>query len=129
MDSISAISFLEQSSESVILDVRTPAEYQKGHIPNVVNFPLFSDEERAEVGTIYKQVGKQEAMIRGLELVGPKFSVFVKEATELLGDRLGHLYCWRGGKRSSSLCWLLNNAGLNTQTIQGGYKAYRKALG
>ena len=55
-----------------LIDVRTPAEFRQGHIPGAANLPLFSDAERAEVGTLYKQQGRQIAVLRGLALVGPR---------------------------------------------------------
>ena len=112
--------------DAVLLDVRTPAEFEKGHIPKAINFPLFDNEERIEVGTLYKQVGPDEALIRGLELVGPKMASFVKDAKKIVKEQAAVLYCWRGGKRSQSMSWLLENVGINTLVIEGGYKSYRK---
>ena len=125
---INAISFLEYREHEFILDVRTPAEFSKGHIPGAINFPLFENEERAEVGTIYKQESPEAAMIKGLEIVGPKMASFVTKATEILKDKKALIHCWRGGKRSQSVSWLLNNAGFQTTCLKGGYKAYRKAV-
>ncbi len=111
-----------------ILDVRSPGEFAKGHIPGAVSFPLFSDAERAEVGTLYKRKGQQVAMDRGLELVGPKLAEFVRRARALSGeDKLPlRVHCWRGGMRSGSMAWLLRTAGLPVQVLEGGYKAYRQ---
>jgi len=115
-----------QHRNAVLLDVRTPAEYNKGHIPKALNFPLFDNDERVEVGTLYKQVGPDDALIRGLELVGPKMAGFVKEAKKIIKDNEAVLYCWRGGKRSKSMSWLFDNVGIKTNVIKGGYKSYRK---
>ncbi|MGL5893448.1 MAG: rhodanese-like domain-containing protein, partial [Bacteroidales bacterium] len=68
--------FLLQSSKGVIVDVRTPAEFSQGHIVGAINIPLFTDEERVVVGTLYKQEGKDVAFERGLEFVGPKMAHF-----------------------------------------------------
>ncbi|MFT5166724.1 MAG: tRNA 2-selenouridine synthase [Saprospiraceae bacterium] len=111
--------------DSVLFDVRTPSEFRQGHIPGAHNFPLFSDEERAIVGTLYKQQGKEEAMIKGLEFVGPKMSKFVKKAKKLAAGKKIVIHCWRGGKRSESMGWLLGLAGNEVSIIEGGYKAYR----
>ncbi|MCH9609705.1 MAG: tRNA 2-selenouridine synthase [Chlamydiales bacterium] len=111
-------------SSSTSIDVRTPAEFAKGHIPNAINLPLFSDEERAKVGTCYKQVGQKEAFVMGLEFAGPKLAQFVKKAEEWKGEL--SIYCWRGGMRSKAMVWLLKMAGLECEQVEGGYKAFRK---
>ncbi len=127
-DSISIEAFLSSRREVLLLDVRTPAEYAQGHIPGAVNFPLFSNEERAEVGTLYKQQSPRAALERGLELAGPKMADFVRDAARLAGGREIVLHCWRGGKRSGSMGWLLRLAGLPVRTIEGGYKAWRRYI-
>lgn len=109
-----------------ILDTRTPAEYAQGHIPNAINMPLFSNEERVEIGTIYKQVSKQAAILRGLELVGPKMNSIAKESIAHSKNNSIALHCWRGGMRSGSVAWLLNTAGIeNIYVLEGGYKSFR----
>ncbi|MBN2742493.1 MAG: tRNA 2-selenouridine(34) synthase MnmH [Marinilabiliaceae bacterium] len=113
-------------SSCVIVDVRTPAEYEKGHIPESVNLPLFTNDERAAVGTTYKQVGQQEAIDLGLEIVGPKMAQLVRKAREIAAGRALVIYCWRGGMRSGSVAWLLQTAGLKIFQLTGGYKQYRK---
>lgn len=120
--------FLSRPPEIPVLDVRSPAEYAAGHIPGAISFPLFTDEERAAVGTVYKQKGNQEAVLLGLDYVGPKMSGFVREAKKLApgGEILVH--CWRGGMRSGSMAWLLETSGLKVQTLKGGYKAYRNLV-
>lgn len=120
--------FLSQSSNGIILDVRTPAEYSAGHIPGAVNFPLFTDEERVVVGTAYVQEGRDEAVEKGLEFVGPKMASFVREAKRLAGGKPLFVHCWRGGMRSGSIAWLLRTAGLDVKLLRGGYKAYRQSF-
>ena len=122
---ISAKAFLETSRNRVILDVRTPAEFLQGHIPGAVNFPLFTNEERVVVGTLYKQHSPEEAYLKGLEFVGVKMRSFVERAKALAPEKKLGIHCWRGGKRSQSMAWLLRNAGFDVLTLQGGYKAYR----
>lgn len=122
--------FLALSEEKRVLDVRTPAEYFHGHIPGALNFPLFSNEERAEVGTLYKQVSRDAALRRGLELVGPRLTQMIELALALVPDRDVLVHCWRGGQRSESVGWLLQTAGFQVSVLEGGYKSYRRyALG
>ena len=109
-----------------ILDVRSPGEHEKGRLPEALSFPLFSDEERAAVGTCYKQEGRDAAVELGLEYVGPKMAGFVKQAKQLSPERTVRLHCWRGGMRSGSLGWLLETAGFKTVLLEGGYKAFRR---
>jgi len=124
-DRLSPAAFLAEHPIRVILDVRSPEEYSQGHIPEALSFPLFSDEERAAVGTLYKQVGKDEAMELGLRFVGPKMEQFVKQAKALAPHRRLAVHCWRGGQRSGSMAWLFKQAGFDVVTLEGGYKAYR----
>ncbi len=109
----------------MLLDVRTPAEHIQGHMPGARNLPLFTDEERVEVGTLYKQVNPERAFLRGLDLAGAKMSWYVKEALKLAPEKKVAVHCWRGGQRSGSLATLLSFAGFDVQVLQGGYKAYR----
>ncbi|MCB0639369.1 MAG: tRNA 2-selenouridine(34) synthase MnmH [Lewinella sp.] len=110
-----------------LLDVRTPAEFAHGHLVGAQNLPLFTNAERAEVGTLYKQTSPEAAFLRGLELAGNRMRWYVEEATRLAPDRKVQLHCWRGGQRSSSLGWLLQQAGFQVDVIEGGYKAVRQA--
>lgn len=125
MNKLSAAAFLKQAGQQPIIDVRSPAEYASGHIPGAYNIPLFDNRERAIVGTTYKQVGRQEALLEGLDLVGPKMRSFVEEAHRLAPDKKVRVHCWRGGMRSESFAWLLRTAGMHVSTLEGGYKAYR----
>ena len=123
---LSVQDFLKQSTNGVVLDVRSPAEFEQGHIPLAVNFPLFTNEERKVVGTLYKQQGKNIAIDKGLELVGPKLASFVRDARAF--EKPLFVHCWRGGMRSGSMAWLLSTAGLQVNVLKGGYKAYRKEV-
>jgi len=120
---------LNMYSSLPMLDVRSEGEYAQGHIPGAINMPLFNNEERAVVGTLYKQTGKEAALEKGLEFVGPKMASMVRQAREIAGaSKKIALYCWRGGMRSGSIAWLLETAGLEVFLLQGGYKAYRRAV-
>jgi len=111
-----------------VVDVRSPGEFAQGHLPGAVNIPLFSDEERAQVGTTYQQVSQEEALLLGLELVGPKMADFVRQAKALAPDKEILVHCWRGGMRSGSFGWLLETAGMKVSTLMGGYKAFRNEV-
>jgi tRNA 2-selenouridine synthase len=116
--------FLKVNSIVPILDVRSPGEFVQGHIQGSHSFPLFTNEERAEVGTLYKQEGRNEAVLRGLEIVGPKMADFIREAKKFNVEEF-RLYCWRGGMRSESMAWLLGQYGFKTSVLEGGYKSFR----
>ncbi len=117
--------FLNQSKGELLIDVRAPVEFFKGHITNAINVPLFEDSERAEIGTLYKQQGKDTAVNRGLEIVSPKMVGFVNEVKALTKNKKVFVYCFRGGMRSNSFAWLMNTSGLNAHILHGGYKAFR----
>ncbi|MCC6840774.1 MAG: tRNA 2-selenouridine(34) synthase MnmH [Flavobacteriales bacterium] len=109
-----------------VIDVRSPGEHARGHLPGAVNLPLFTDEERAEVGTLYKQQGRYPAMLHGIRLAGPKLASLVERSNAVaLGGKVA-VHCWRGGERSASVAWLLEKVGgLQVITLQHGYKAFR----
>jgi tRNA 2-selenouridine synthase len=109
-----------------VVDVRSPAEYSCGHIPGAFNMPLFSDEERAIVGTLYTRNGKEDALTKGLEIIGSKLKDFARQGLSLAADHEILVYCWRGGMRSASMAWLFETAGLKASVLIGGYKSYRR---
>lgn len=112
--------------QGVLLDVRSPSEYKRGHIPGAISFPIFQDDERAEIGTLYKQQGREVAVLRGLELTSSRMTEWVRQAKVLCKDQnVVRLYCWRGGMRSASMAWLLSTAGIQVRLLKGGYKAWR----
>lgn len=112
--------------EAPVIDVRSPGEHLRGHIPGTFSLPLFTDEERAIVGTLYKERGRDEAVLEGLRIVGPKMAGIVERARTLAPDGRIGVHCWRGGERSGSVAWLLDKAGFSEVTVlKGGYKAFR----
>lgn len=125
VEKIEVEQLFDYQKDRVVIDVRTPAEFEQGHIIGAYNIPLFSNDERAIVGTIYKKQNPEKALLKGLDLVGKKLPLFVKRAQKLAPNKKIVVYCWRGGKRSGSMSWLLDLAGFDVKTIQGGYKAYR----
>lgn len=109
------------------VDVRSPVEFAQGHIPGAVNIPLFADDERARIGTVYKQVDKGQALALGEKIARPKVDGIIAKIQELLPAELV-IYCWRGGKRSTEICRLVNEAGTPARRLTGGYKAYRHGV-
>lgn len=108
-----------------LIDVRTPLEFEEDHIPGAHNVPLLSNEERVEVGTIYKQGGPIEARRRGLELTCSRFYGMVDQIVSVAGGRPIVVYCWRGGLRSASVAMLVETCGTPASQLVGGYKVFR----
>jgi tRNA 2-selenouridine synthase len=119
--------FLLLSKDHPILDVRSPSEFSHAHIPGAHTLPLFSDEERKVVGTIYKQQGREQAIKIGLDHFGGKMRKIVEETEGLVADnrKTVFVHCWRGGMRSGGVAWLLDLYGFKVYTLTGGYKAFR----
>ncbi len=109
-----------------LADVRTPAEFIRGHIPGAFNIPLFNNEERVQVGTTYKQAGKEAAILLGFDLTGAKWSGFIRQALEIAPQKKIALHCWRGGMRSGAMAWALDLYGFEVWLLEGGYKSYRR---
>jgi tRNA 2-selenouridine synthase len=114
-------------SGNPLIDVRSPGEYKKGHIPGAINIPLFSDTERARVGTVYKRQSKEKAMSLGYKYVEPRLEDFIVRSKQAAPQGRVTVYCARGGLRSGSFAGHLRDNGFShVSVISGGYKAYRK---
>ena len=111
-----------------LLDVRAPIEFAQGHMPGALNLPLFTDEERARIGTTYKRISPDRAVHLGLDIFGPNMSAMVKKAQKLAPGKEVRLHCWRGGMRSGAVLWLLELAGFKVHLLDHGYKEYRRAV-
>jgi len=112
---------------AIFVDVRSPVEYIAGSIPGAVNIPLFSDVERAVVGTVYKTIGPDKAKQQGLEFVSSKLPDMVAQFRALESQCQNLIvYCWRGGMRSQALVSVLGLMGIKAFQLVGGYKAYRR---
>jgi len=124
---VSPTEFLALCDNAVLIDVRSPAEYNHAHIPGAKSLPLFNDEERKIVGTAYKQESREQAIKIGLDFFGPKMRAFVEqvETWRSGSDKSLAIYCWRGGMRSGAVSWLMDLYGFKVYTLAGGYKAYR----
>jgi len=119
--------WLEDKEKYVTMDVRSPLEFYESAIPHSINIPIFSNEERAEIGTLYKQVGANAAKWKAMEIVSPKIPHLmakIKEVEE--SGKKPLIYCWRGGMRSGSVAQFATFSGLHVYRLKGGYRAYRK---
>jgi tRNA 2-selenouridine synthase len=119
-----------RANGALLVDVRTPAEFAEATIPGAINVPIFSDDERVEVGTLYKQAGKAQARTRGVELVAPKIPALLAAVREAHAGRSGPVivFCWRGGMRSRALTAFLELAGVPARQLLGGHKAFRRLV-
>ncbi len=117
--------FLELSNSLPVIDVRSEGEFKQGHIPGAFNVPVMNDEERAAVGTAYKRNGRQNAILKGLELTGPYLKDRLKSAAKKVKNDRVLVYCWRGGMRSGFFSYLLEFYGLKPVVLKGGYKSFR----
>ena len=123
----------ENLSNYLIIDVRSPGEYAHAHMPNAFSLPLFTDEERAVIGTTYKQKSREAAIKAGLPFFGTKMPAMIDQVETWVaayektkGQKPKILvHCWRGGMRSAAVAWLLDLYGFKTEQLTGGYKAYR----
>jgi len=111
--------------DPVFIDVRSPGEYVKDHIPGSLNIPLFEDSEREEVGRVYHLLGRDEAIFRGSEFVGKKLGAIVNRFREFKGREIV-INCFRGGMRSASLVALLSSLDFDVYKLSNGYKGYRQ---
>lgn len=133
MEPTSAIHFINHAfdqnldAHTVLLDARSPGEYAHAHIPGSFNVPLLDNAQREQVGTCYKNKGRQDAIDLGFELAGPAFLEKIKAARALAQGKPVAVYCARGGLRSEILTWLLLKGGISALQLKGGYKYWRNA--
>ena len=124
-----SLSDLPQRPFDDIIDVRTPAEFAEDHMPGALNLPVLSNEERAEVGTIYVQESPFKARKIGAALVARNAANHLEHALLAKdGSWKPLVYCWRGGQRSGSFATILQQVGWRAHVVDGGYKAYRSLV-
>jgi tRNA 2-selenouridine synthase len=111
-----------------VFDVRSPFEFNRGHIPGAINLPLFSNEERAIVGKAYHQQGRDEAVKTGIEKVSVKMTSFIESVDKNTKEKKIRMHCWRGGMRSESMAWLMHTAGYHVYVLENGYKTFRNHI-
>ncbi len=123
---ISVDFYFENLKHVPLIDVRSPGEFAKGHIPMATNLELFTDEERAVVGTAYKKESKERAFEIGFEYVKPKLNDFVSKALAIAPNKEVAVHCWRGGMRSNAFAdHLIEHGFRKVYVIEKGYKAFR----
>lgn len=126
---LSSLSDFQTLGFDAIIDVRAPAEYAEDHIPGAISLPVLDDEERARVGTIYKQVSPFTARKLGAALVSRNAAKHLEgPLADMPGGWRPLVYCWRGGQRSGSFAMILGQIGWRVETIAGGYKAWRSLV-
>ena len=119
--------YLTSAEELPLIDVRSPGEYKKGHIPGAINIPLFNDTERAEVGTMYVQQSREKAIDLAYKFVEPKRQFFIDEARKAAVNNKIAVHCWRGGMRSKAFAEHIESNGIDEVfVIKNGYKSFRK---
>ena len=127
---IKDLQYAELPKENYLLiDVRSESEYLEATIPGAINVPIFNDEERAKVGTIYKHHGTKEAENLGIEIVSPKIPSIIKQINNSLNNgQLPIFFCWRGGMRSKTMATLFSLINQEVYRLEGGYRAYREYI-
>src|SRR5512139_1023689 len=115
---------------ALCIDARSPAEYAEATIPGALNVPILDDAQRVEIGTLYKQAGRQAARRRGVEIVAPKIPALVEHVATArpAGSPPAVVFCWRGGMRSLALTQFLELAGVPARQVAGGHKAFRSLV-
>ncbi|MBI5785583.1 MAG: tRNA 2-selenouridine(34) synthase MnmH [Rhodocyclales bacterium] len=117
------------SGFDAIIDARSPSEYAEDHVPGAISCPVLSDEERARVGTLYKQVSPFEAKKIGAALVAKNIARHIEERfLDKPREWRPLVYCWRGGKRSGAFQHILREIGWDAHRLEGGYKAWRQTI-
>lgn len=115
---------LSEKKKMVLIDVRSPSEFRNFSIPDSINIPFFDDAERAEIGTLYKQVSVEAAKARGLEIISAKLPAFVQQFKQIEGNKT--VFCWRGGMRSRTTATLLSLMDVHVSRLEGGIREYRR---
>lgn len=117
------------SDYDMIIDVRSPAEFADDHLPGAVNLPVLDNDQRAEIGTMYKQISPFAAKRAGAALVAGNIARHIGSALKDADRNFRPLvYCWRGGQRSGAMARIFSEIGWQTDLVDGGYKRYRKQV-
>lgn len=112
-----------------LVDVRSPSEFSKGHISGANSLPIFSDDERAHIGTVYLKQSQEKALQLGHDYANPKSEFLISGSKNVAPDKIIAVHCWRGGMRSHAFAEYLESSGFNVvYVIKGGYKAFRNLV-
>jgi tRNA 2-selenouridine synthase len=123
---VGAAEAVDAAAGFTVIDVRSPAEFAEDHLPGALNWPVLDDEQRRIVGTLYVQDSALAARKVGATMVARNIAAHVERWVQDKPREWQPLvYCWRGGQRSGSLAWFLDQIGFRTAKLQGGYKAFR----
>ncbi len=127
--SLNSLADLAQLNVDTIIDVRAPSEFADDHLPGAINLPVLDDSERAEVGTLYKQVSPFKARKIGGALVAQNTGQHLQgPLADKQGDWQPLVYCWRGGQRSGAFATILDQVGWRVRLLKGGYRSYRRLV-
>ena len=130
LTTLSATDLIGQLREfDTVIDARSEGEFDEDHLPGAINWPTLNNDERREIGTLYKQVNAFEAKKRGAAIAARNIAGHIdREVIDKPKDWKPLAYCWRGGKRSGSLSLILSEIGFRVTLLEGGYKAFRAAV-
>ncbi len=128
LEKIDISRFLDLAAKIPVVDVRSPSEFNRGHITGAINIPLFDDKQREKVGIKYKKEGRSKAILAGIELTGHAMHLKLQQALDTAKDGKLLVHCWRGGMRSETMAWLFSLGDIETKILEKGYKAYRNYI-
>ncbi|MGI6491672.1 MAG: tRNA 2-selenouridine(34) synthase MnmH [Peptococcaceae bacterium] len=112
--------------DALWIDVRSEGEFAEATIPGAINVPVFENEERAAIGTLYHKAGPDPARRLALKLIAPKLPEIVSKVDQIAKDKKLVVFCWRGGQRSEFMAGLFDTMGYSVYRVLGGYKSYRR---
>jgi len=110
---------------SLLIDARSPNEYNESHIKNAINLYALTNEERKEVGTLYKK-SAFDAKRLGASYIAKNVSYHLQHFLSAVTPKTKiFAYCARGGQRSGGIATILDSIGYRVYKLEGGYKSYR----
>ncbi|GEM_PF-1745578 len=129
-NAITVREFLEliEKENVIIVDARSPREFEEETIPGAINIPLFLDEEHTLIGKIYKQEGREKAIEIATNIIEKSLKRILNEAKKLDRNKLIVVFCARGGMRSQTMALILQLLGFKVKRLIGGFKAFKHAV-
>jgi tRNA 2-selenouridine synthase len=122
------LELIDKDDDVVIVDTRSPREYNEETIPGAINIPLFLDDEHALIGKVYKQEGREKAIDMASDIIEKSLKRILNEAKKLDRNKLIIVFCARGGMRSQTMALILQLLGFNVKRLIGGFKAFKHAI-